>query len=215
MPVIFIGSPHGSTRQDLHRSPGKGSPAYGRQPGTFCLASVVIRLVNYLETEMWVVRGLLAALALAGLSSSASAQQLPPGSYQRSCGNIQLQGTILSAVCRAANGREVRTALGIGGCVGDIGNNNGQLQCNGGQPTGSPRQGYPGATGPAAGAGYPSGYGPGPGHGEDYRERCDQLEHEAHKLRHRLEHTPYGDEHMHLEHRLREVNYQRQHCRHR
>lgn len=163
---------------------------------------------------MRVVRGLLAALALAGLSCSASAQGPPPGSYQRSCGNIQLQGTILSAVCRTANGREMRTALGIGGCVGDIGNNDGQLQCNGGQPMGSPGQGYPGTAGPAPGTGYPREYGPPPGNDEGYRQRCDQLGHEAQRLRHRLEHTPYGDEHQHLEHRLREVNYQRQYCRH-
>ena len=107
---------------------------------------------------MRLVRGLFGAVALAGLSCSAHAQVPPGGSYQQSCRNIQMQGATLTAVCRTMDGRAVQTALGVAGCVGDIGNNNGQLQCNGGQqPLAYPGPGY------RPGPGYPPpGYGPPP-----------------------------------------------------
>jgi hypothetical protein len=83
---------------------------------------------------------------------------------------------------RRAGGRgEQRSALNVEHCVGDIGNNNGNLVCNGGQPVspppsaaypsgpGYPAQGY----GPQPGSGYPpgpgyptQGYGPQPGLGD-------------------------------------------------
>jgi len=111
---------------------------------------------------MGVIRRLFGTIALAGLSIPAYAQALPPGSYQQSCGNIGMQGTTLIATCRAADGQSVQTALNVANCVGDIGNNNGQLQCNGGQPPAYPGTGYPSGYG-AAGPGYASpGYGPPP-----------------------------------------------------
>ena len=85
-----------------------------------------------------------AVVALAGLSVSADAQAPPPGSYTQTCWDIRMQGTTLTAVCRRAGGRgEQLTALNVARCVGDIGNNNGQLQCNGGRPAAPtpPRQG--------------------------------------------------------------------------
>src|SRR5438132_14105197 len=94
-----------------------------------------------------------AVVALAGLSVSAYAQAPPPGSYTQICWDIRMHGTTLTAVCRRAGGRgEQLTALNVARCVGDIGNNNGRLQCNGGQPAAPtptpPRQGaapvYPG-----------------------------------------------------------------------
>ena len=122
------------------------------------------------------VGGLIAGLALAGFSCAAFAQALPPGSYQQSCSNIGMQGSTLSAVCRATDGRGVQTALNVANCVGDIGNNNGQLQCNGGQPAAYPGRGYseggyPGSGYPASsgGPGYPPpGYAPPPGYGQGY-----------------------------------------------
>jgi CVNH domain-containing protein len=108
---------------------------------------------------MKAISGLFGAIALAGLSGSAHAQVPPGGSYQQSCGNIQMQGSTLTAVCRTTDGRAVQTALGVAGCVGDIGNSNGQLQCNGGQPPSYPGPGYR----QAPGAAYPPpGYGPPP-----------------------------------------------------
>jgi hypothetical protein len=46
-----------------------------------------------------------ALLARAGLSISASAQPPPPGSYQRSCKEIRMQGPTLTAVCSRTHGR--------------------------------------------------------------------------------------------------------------
>src|ERR1700746_2255497 len=116
-----------------------------------------------------------AVVALVGLSLSAYGQAPPPGSYTQSCRDIRMQGTTLTAVWRRACGRgEQLTALNVAHCVGDIGNNNGQLQCNGGQPAAPlipPRQGAaplypaPGYTPPPV---YPApGYGPPPRYGEE------------------------------------------------
>jgi hypothetical protein len=62
---------------------------------------------------------------------AARAQGLPQGSYQRSCEQIHWAGTTLVAECKQADGRKTGTGLANANkCVGDIGNNNGQLQCN-------------------------------------------------------------------------------------
>ncbi|HEY3908807.1 MAG TPA: CVNH domain-containing protein [Stellaceae bacterium] len=112
---------------------------------------------------MRVLRGLLGAVALAGLSLPAHAQAPPPGTYQQSCGGIRMQGSTLIAICQDMNGRGVQTALNIANCSGDIGNNNGQLQCNGGQPPAYSGPGYQPGYGAAPGSGYPPpGYGPPP-----------------------------------------------------
>jgi hypothetical protein len=104
--------------------------------------------------------GLCVAAALAGLSLSAHAQAPPPGSYRESCRDIRMQGPDLIAFCRRADGREQRTALDIAHCVGDIGNNDGNLVCNGGQPA---RPVAPPPAGYAPGPGYPApGYAPPP-----------------------------------------------------
>src|SRR5712692_6269392 len=99
------------------------------------------------------------ALALAGFSISAYAQALPPGSYQQSCRDFRMQGSTLTALCRRANGRgEQITALNVAHCAGDIGNNNGQLQCSGGQPAAPPPR-------PGTAPIYPApGYAPSPGY---------------------------------------------------
>jgi len=92
--------------------------------------------------------GALGALLLAGVVWSAQAQGLPQGSYLQSCGNVGIQGDTLVALCRTVDGREQRAALdAVSHCVGDIGNNNGTLQCNydsGAQPYGQvpPQPGY-------------------------------------------------------------------------
>jgi CVNH domain len=170
----------------------------------------------------------LAALALAGLAGSAYAQALPPGSYQQSCRDFRMRGSTLTALCRRANGRgEQLTGLNVSRCVGDIGNNNGNLVCNGGQPLApappTSRQGTapeyqgPGYQGPGyqSAPGYPSpGYGPPPRYGEEqaYRERCEGLGHEEHELRHRLAGTPYGEERERLQYRLGQVHAEREQC---
>jgi hypothetical protein len=79
--------------------------------------------------------GATAALLLAvAWSAQAQAQGLPQGSYLQSCQQIGMQGDTLFAVCRTMDGREQRTSLPqVSRCVGEIGNNNGNLQCNYGQ----------------------------------------------------------------------------------
>src|ERR1700682_4455564 len=75
---------------------------------------------------------LLAGLLLAGLGwpQSASADDVPPGTYRRSCGDAYLQGGTLIAACRRVNGSAQPTALpAVQYCVGDIGNLNGALTC--------------------------------------------------------------------------------------
>jgi hypothetical protein len=109
-----------------------------------------------------------------------------------------MEGSTLSAVCRTVRGREQLTALNIARCVGDIGNNNGNLVCNGGQP--APPPGYPAP-----------GYGPPPRYGE-YREQCEALWHEEHELRDRLAYAPYGEERERLRYRLGQVRAERERC---
>ncbi len=74
---------------------------------------------------------LLAGLGLAATAlAPASAQSIPPGSYQQSCQNIRVRGDQLTARCTNAQGTWIRSTLAFGGCRGDIGNSNGQLTCN-------------------------------------------------------------------------------------
>jgi hypothetical protein len=179
--------------------------------------------VNGVELKVKIVSGLLGAAVLAGLAFAANAQGLPPGSYQQSCRDFRMQGGTLTAVCRRANGRGDRpTALNVTHCVGDIGNNNGQLVCNGGRPAApappSSRQAetapYP-APGYAPPPGYPTpGYAPPPRYGEEhgYRERCEGLRHEEHELRNRLAYTPYGEERERLQYHLGRVRAEREQC---
>jgi CVNH domain len=163
---------------------------------------------------------LFGAIALGSLAFSAYGQGLPPGSYQQSCRDFRMQGSTLTAVCRRAQGRgEQVTALNVAHCVGDIGNNNGQLVCNGGQPAApAPRRGQgPGYPGPgySPGPGYPEpGYAPPPRYSEErgYRERCEGLRHEEHELRDRLAYTPYGDERERLQYRLGRIRAEREQC---
>ncbi|HWB47764.1 MAG TPA: CVNH domain-containing protein [Stellaceae bacterium] len=161
------------------------------------------------------MRSFVLAAAVAGLAAAgggpARAQAIPPGSYQRSCTQIHWAGTTLVAECRRADGRMQGTGLpDANRCAGDIGNNNGRLQCTyagGGQSPGSspvPR-GQPGPS---------QGYGPGPGPGyggpgyADRRERCEHLRHEQNELRGRIPYT-WGAERDRLEHRLHEIRKDR------
>jgi hypothetical protein len=107
----------------------------------------------------------LVALLLAGIlwSAPSQAQRVPPGSYLQSCGDVGMRGDTLFAVCRARGGGERRTQLpAVSRCVGDIGNNNGSLQCDYG--AGGPQYGQqpppPGYGAPPYGQTPPPGYGP-------------------------------------------------------
>jgi CVNH domain len=163
--------------------------------------------------------GLYALLALTGLSISAYAQTPPPGSYQRSCREVRMQGATLTAVCSRTHGRAAQlTVLNVARCVGDIWNKDGQLQCNGGQPGPPPRQGAAPGYAPPPGPGYPP-----PGYERDergrdeqaFREHCERLEGAEHEIRDRLAYTPYGEERERLQYRLGEIHQESERCWHR
>jgi hypothetical protein len=121
---------------------------------------------------MKIIGALVPGLLLTALCwpQSASAQNVPPGTYLRSCGEAHVRGDTLVATCRRADGNAERTSLpAVRSCVGDIGNMNGRLTCNHAGAHSAP-QPYYGAPrgGPPDDRGYapPSygGYGP-PGYG--------------------------------------------------
>jgi len=76
---------------------------------------------------------LLALLAIALWPLPAQAQNVPSGSYQSSCQNIDADWKRLSAVCRKRNGQwNYSTLEDYRRCHGDIANFNGRLTCVGG-----------------------------------------------------------------------------------
>jgi hypothetical protein len=147
----------------------------------------------------------LAGVLLAGMawSQPAAAQGLPQGSYLRSCAGATLQGDTLVATCRRPDGREQRSSLAdVRRCVGDIGNQNGNLQCSYGAGR---------AAGPAPGYGErregDRRYGE-QGYGGEGRERCGGLHREAEDLRVRMDREWNPLERSRTEGRLREVQEQ-------
>src|SRR6266403_1471708 len=87
----------------------------------------------------------LTGVLLAGVwwMQPAAAQGLPQGSYLSSCMGAALRGDTLVATCRRPDGREQRTSLAdVRRCVGDIGNNGGNLQCTYGGGHAGPGPGY-------------------------------------------------------------------------
>ena len=140
----------------------------------------------------------LVGVLLAGLGwvQPVAAQGLPQGSYLRSCNGAALRGDTLIATCRREDGREQRTSLAdVRRCTGDIGNVNGNLQCN-----------YGGRAGPGPGYGERR-YGE-TGYGGELRERCIGLHREAEDLRMRLDREFNPMERARAEGRLREVQEQ-------
>jgi hypothetical protein len=163
----------------------------------------------------------LALSALAVAARSAEAQALPGGSYQQSCTQAHWAGTTLAAECRAADGKMRGTGLpNANRCVGDIGNNNGQLQCN--YAPGTPAAPASPPRGPAPAPGNQPGYSapgynpppgppPGPGYGqpgygyEPRRAQCEELWRRTQDLRAQLQYAPWGPDRERLEYRLNET----------
>ena len=86
---------------------------------------------------MEISAGAFAALLIIGsmFLQPAYAQSAPQGSYRTSCIDVRVEDRTLTAVCRIADGREQRTSLtDLNRCVGDIGNDNGMLTFNHGEP---------------------------------------------------------------------------------
>jgi len=153
---------------------------------------------------------LLGAIAF---SLPAEAQRVPQGSYRRSCSDIGVWGAdTLVATCRTRDGQAIRTGLpDVNRCVGDIGNNNGILQCTlrggrlgrgyamGGPPVGGPP--------PYAAPPPPGDYGRG-----EARERCRRLSHQADELRDQREQAFDPHQRERIEHRLHEVRERLRDC---
>ncbi len=74
---------------------------------------------------------IIALVFLSGPMLASRAQaQMPPGTYQQSCGNIRFDGRMLSAVCADRYGRRVPSSLMVGNCGSSVANDNGQLTCD-------------------------------------------------------------------------------------
>src|SRR5215472_14706774 len=85
------------------------------------------------RSAMKIVTTMMAGAVVAHLSwmQPAQAQGSPQGSYLQTCTDVRVQGDALVATCRTADRREQRSSLaGFKRCIGDIGNNNGVLECN-------------------------------------------------------------------------------------
>jgi hypothetical protein len=159
-----------------------------------------------------VVATLAGTLLLAGMAlfKPAAAQGLPQGSYLRSCNGALLRGDTLVATCRTPDGREQRTSLAdVRRCVGDIGNNAGNLQCNyGGRAGPGERRGEPGYGERRGEPGYGERRYGETGYGGEMRERCVGLHREAEELRGRMDREWNPIERSRTEGRLREVQEQ-------
>ncbi len=71
----------------------------------------------------------LAILTIFILFSTARAENIPDGSYKRSCKDYKLDGPVLVAKCRNKNGDWKSSRIIYRLCFGDIRNVNGELKC--------------------------------------------------------------------------------------
>jgi hypothetical protein len=149
--------------------------------------------------------------AIVGLAPAA-AQRIPPGSYQNSCTNVGVWGAdTLVATCRTRAGSALRTGLpNVYRCVGDIGNNNGVLQCT--RPGGRQTRGYAMGGPPPGPAPYAAPPPPGYGRGEEARERCRRLHHREEELRYERDRTFNPGERERIEHEVHEVRERLRQC---
>jgi hypothetical protein len=84
---------------------------------------------DFMRLATTVLATVIAVFAVAG---SAHAQYAPPGSYNRTCTDIETTWNTLSATCRTRSGSWNYTTLrNYRDCDGDIVNRNGRLECAG------------------------------------------------------------------------------------
>lgn len=82
--------------------------------------------------------GLLTLAVVLWIPQTCAAQQLPRGSYQQTCRDIGVRGSMLYASCQDTAGTWQSTELrDFQRCGGEIQNINGQLQCSAGNYQGS------------------------------------------------------------------------------
>jgi hypothetical protein len=96
--------------------------------------------------------GLISSAALGALIAAAGPAQAqePRGSFEASCRDINVQGGLLTANCKDMRGDYHVSSIPYRQCQGDIGNNDGVLNCNGAQA----QIGGPGYGGQGPGPGY-------------------------------------------------------------
>ena len=79
---------------------------------------------------------------------------LPAGTWQQSCRDPQLNGTMLTATCLRGSGGSGYSSIDTRACNGGpVGNQNGQLYCEGGQPSNQGNANAPGSPGTEQSAG--------------------------------------------------------------
>jgi len=179
-----------SYRRGQALPPPQGAGSLDGPPGNFRLHPPLSASSGRSEIKMRPILGVFggAAALAAGCALRPMRKRRRRVPTSRAAGTSGCRGsTLTAALCRRANNRgEQPTALNVAHCAGDIGNNNGQLQCSGGQPAAPPpRPGtapaypaYPAARIWPLRPGYPApGSGPPPRYGEEqgYRERCEGL----------------------------------------
>lgn len=82
---------------------------------------------DIMKFSTYIAAAMLCAVSLCG---PASADVIPPGSYQRTCSDFYSDGTTLSATCRTRFGqRNFTTLRDYHNCDGDIANVSGRLRC--------------------------------------------------------------------------------------
>ena len=85
---------------------------------------------------------------------SGSGGGLPAGTWQQSCRDPQLNGTMLTATCLRGGGGSGNSSIDTRACGGGpVGNQNGQLYCEGGQPSNQGNANAPGSAGTEQGTG--------------------------------------------------------------
>jgi hypothetical protein len=78
---------------------------------------------------------------------------LPAGTWQQSCRDPQLNGTMLTATCLRGGGGSGYSSIDTRACAGGpVGNQNGQLYCEGGQPSNQGNANAPGSPATEQGA---------------------------------------------------------------
>ncbi len=78
--------------------------------------------------------GMAIVVALSVAGTGAQYGDRPSGSYTRSCNNIQMLGSVLTAQCKDQNGVTIRTRLYVRDCWGDVSNRDGELECTNRRP---------------------------------------------------------------------------------
>jgi hypothetical protein len=80
--------------------------------------------------------------------------RLPAGTWQQSCRDPQLNGTMLTATCLRGSGGSGYSSIDTRACAGGpVGNQNGQLYCEGGQPSNQGNANAAGSSGNQQGTG--------------------------------------------------------------